>query len=95
MGVLMKYLLLLVSFNAFAWNPTEIKIVNCKYGSDKDLEFTTSKSEFLFNRVSNNKQVKVFVKDTDRPSEIDDYMMISDLKGHKMTYFLKCKKMSK
>lgn len=91
----MKWLLLLISFNAFAWNPTEIKVVNCKYSSDKDIEFTTSQKEFFFNRVYNDKQVKIFVKDTEKPSEFDDYMSISDFKGHKITYSLKCSKISK
>jgi len=95
MGVLMKILLFMFSFSAFAWNPTEIKIMNCKYGSDKDIEFATSQKEFFFNRVYNDKQVKIFVKDTEKPSEIEDYMSISDFKGHKMTYSLKCTKMSK
>ena len=87
--------MMLLSIEAFAYNPTEIKVVNCQYASDKDIEFTTSQQEFAFNRVYNDKQVKIFVKDTDKPSEIEDYMTISDFKGHKITYSLKCKKMPK
>lgn len=87
-------LFLLTVLNCFAWDPSDIKVMNCEYNG-RDVEFSTSQKEFFFNRVYNDRQVKLMVKNTDKPSEIDDYISISDFKGHKVTYSLKCKRVNK
>jgi hypothetical protein len=95
MEVGMKYLLLLVSLNVFAWNPTEIKVIDCNYGVSDSVSFSTSQKQFNYDKSVNGKQIKIFVEDTSKLSEIEDYVIISDIKGYKMTYSLKCKKVSK
>lgn len=83
------WMLLLLTNQVFA-----ARILSCDYDNrTKNFEFSLNDFEnksFKKEFEVQSKNYKIFVKDITKPSEIEDYVTISDSK-YKMTYPMSCK----
>ena len=86
-------LIYLICFNkTFALN--KVYNVSCSYNFDTNFfEIETNKTKNIeYINKKNGIKYKIFIKNIDKFSEIEDYMTQENNLGHKVTYSLKCQK---
>lgn len=87
--------LMLLTSNVLSMDLTKVRTLYCEYGFMYDFAISTSANTVSLDKTNKLKQeyTKIVIKNTDKPSEMDDWISISNSKGHKITYSLKCKEL--
>ena len=93
----MKFYMAIMLFgtNLFASNSITINTISCEYGFMYNATVATSVESLKIKSFDVKKQLSttIVIKDTKNLSELNDWIKISDSKGHTITYSLKCRKL--
>lgn len=86
MKTLITIILITISFNSFG------KSISCQDSNKvKEFKFNLDDKENVFKTVNGSLYTKIVIKDPSKYSEIEDFVVITDLNTQKtMTYSLVC-----
>jgi hypothetical protein len=93
--LIVLFFLSLISFSWCSLKASEIDnfVIKCTYkNKDVILSSGSLRKTVKFNRVYVDKKVQYYINDINNLDEIEDYILLSNSKGHNIIYPLKCKK---